>query len=154
MAIATLGKLVRLRRLTSADLLANEATVLRNGEPAYVAETGEIRVGDGTNGFINLPTGRSTRVVRTVTASHVITRGDDVIISNAGGATTVTLPSAALNPGRAYVIKNRGAGTVTVAATAGTVEAGATSIATGAITQAGAVNYFRYVSDGTNWYVA
>lgn len=153
MAIATLGRLVRFRRLTSADLLANEATVLRQGEPAYVAETGEIRVGDGTSGFINLPTGRSTRQVRTITANYTVTRADDVIIVSSG-TITVTLPSAVLNPGRAYVIKNRGAGTVTVAATAGTVEAGVTTINTGAITQAGATNFFRYISDGTNWYAA
>jgi hypothetical protein len=145
MAISTLGRLTRLRRLTSADLLANEATVLRNGEPGYVAETGEVRVGDGTNGFINLPSGRSTRQVRTVTAAHVLTRADDVVISNSASAPiTHTLPSAALNPGRAYTIKNRHAtGTITVAATAGTVDVSAIGVAP-------AVG--RYVSDGANWY--
>lgn len=142
MAFLRFGRTARIRKIATASAAA-ETEVLKNGEVAAVAETGEIRVGDGATTFINLPSSRS-RTVRTVTATGSLTRYDDVLIVNTGSATTQTLPSAVLNSGRAFVIKNRGAGTVTVGAAAGTVET--TSLAANA--------FARYISDGTNWYVA
>jgi hypothetical protein len=141
MAFLRFGRTTRIRKIASASAAA-ETEKLKNGEVVAIAETGEIRVGDGTNNFIDLPSSRN-RTVRTATATGSITRYDDVVIVNSGSATTQTLPSAVLNSGRAFTIKNRGAGTVTVAAVAGTVET--TSLATNASA--------RYVSDGTNWYV-
>lgn len=89
-----------------------------------------------------------TQNVLTVTGNTNLSLIHQIVIVNAAGATTQTLPSAVtaysscLNSD-VYTIKNRGAGTVTVAATAGTVET--TTINTG--------QSFTYVSDGTNWYV-
>lgn len=87
---------------------------------------------------------------RTVTADTTLDRTYQVVIVNSATGKTITLPSAvaarvSCGNSAVYIIKNIGAGTVTVAATAGTVEAAATSILTG--------QSFTYVSDGTNWYV-
>jgi hypothetical protein len=141
MALLRFGRTNRLREIAAANVTA-DTEVLRKGEAGYISETGEIRVGDGTNTFLNLKGGSRVRGVRTATATGNVTRSDDVVIVNSGSATTQTLPSAVLNSGRAFTIKNRGAGTVTVAAVAGTVET--TSLATNASA--------RYVSDGANWY--
>lgn len=89
-----------------------------------------------------------TQNVGTVTGNTTFDRTYQIIIVNAAGTTTQTLPSAvtALQSGGQsdfYTIKNIGAGTVTVAATAGTVET--TTILTG--------QSYNYVSDGTKWYV-
>lgn len=85
---------------------------------------------------------------RTVTADTTLDRTYQVVIHNSGSAHTITLPSAvtarvSCGNSASYTIKNIGAGTVTVAATAGTVEQ--TSITTG--------QSYTYISDGTNWYV-
>lgn len=89
-----------------------------------------------------------TQNVRTVTTNTTLDNTYQIVIVNAAGATTQTLPSAvsaysSCGNSDIYVIKNRGAGTVTVAATAGTVEQ--TSITTN--------QAYAYASDGTNWYV-
>lgn len=104
----------------------------------------------GVNGarWKDFYTRHCTQNVRTVTGNTTFDRTYQIIIVNAAGATTQTLPSAftALQSGGqsdCYTIKNRGAGTITVAATAGTVET--TTILTG--------QSYNYVSDGTNWYV-
>lgn len=89
-----------------------------------------------------------TANVLTVTTNTTLSNVHQIVIVNAAGATTQTLPSgtaaysACLNSD-VYTIKNRGAGTVTVAATAGTVEV--TTITTG--------QSYTFFSDGTNWYV-
>jgi len=145
MAVNTLGRLVRFRRVSQADLLAGETGVLKAGEPVYVTESGEIRVGDGTSSVLNLPSSRN-RTVRTVTASHTLTRADDVVFVNAAGATTATLPAANVNSGRQYTIKNIGAGTVTIAITGGGNIDGA---GPGTLAQ---YALLRVVSNGTQWY--
>lgn len=89
-----------------------------------------------------------TANVLTVTTNTTLSNVHQIVIVNAAGATTQTLPSGTaaysvcLNSD-VYTIKNRGAGVVTVAATAGTVEV--TTITTG--------QSYTFFSDGTNWYV-
>lgn len=89
-----------------------------------------------------------TANVLTVTGNTTFDNTYQIVVVNAAGATTQTLPSGTaaystcLNSD-VYTIKNRGAGTVTVAATAGTVEV--TTITTG--------QSYTFFSDGTNWYV-
>ena len=53
-------------------------------------------------------------VVRAVSTSGAVADADDVIVAT--GTITITLPLAAQSVGRTLVVKNTGAGTVTVAA--------------------------------------
>ena len=53
-------------------------------------------------------------VVRSVSTSGAVADADDVIVAT--GTITITLPLAAQSVGRTLVVKNTGAGTVTVAA--------------------------------------
>lgn len=85
---------------------------------------------------------------RTVTVDTTLDRTYQIVFVNSASARTITLPSAVTSRvsngnSAVYVIKNLGAGTVTVAASAGTVEQ--TSITTN--------QSYTYTSDGTNWYV-
>ena len=138
MALNKLGRLARVRSVTAANA-ATETEVLRAGEPGFVSDTGDLRVGDGTTAFSALKSVRNHRRVRTVTATGNVNADDEVVIVNSGSATTQTLPAAASNSGRAISITNRGAGVVTV------------GNQTGGPTLAQGVGG-RYVSDGTTWY--
>lgn len=72
---------------------------------------------------------------------------NDYVIEATSGTFTVTLPTAIGITGRIYVVKNTGAGTITVATTGGqTIDGGATV----SLTQ----NLFTMVqSNGANWIV-
>lgn len=107
-----------------------------------------VQLGDTDTRWKDIYGRHVTANVRTVTGNTTFDRTYQIIIVNAAGATTQTLPSAvtaltSCGNSDVYTIKNRGAGTVTVAATAGTVEV--TTITTG--------QAYTYYSDGTNWYV-
>lgn len=69
----------------------------------------------------------------------------DLIIRGTG-TWTLTLPTAVGIAGKFYVVKNSGAGTITLATSGGeTIDGGAPgTVAAGAVT--------RLVSDGTNWF--
>lgn len=147
MAVNYLGRLTRLRRVSQADLQAGETTVLKAGEPVYVTETGEIRVGDGVTSVLNLPSTRN-RSIRTVTGATTAVRSDDLIIVNAAGATNTTLPVAAGNTGRTITVKNIGAGAASVVVSGGgNIDGAATNTAPN--TQ---YAFGRYFSNGTQWY--
>lgn len=78
----------------------------------------------------------------TKTASYTATVNDSVVFANGAGI-TITLPSAVTaGMGRMYVVKNTGASSVTIGATAGSVDA--TTVAAGAAA--------RYISDSVNWW--
>ena len=143
MAFLRFGRTARIRKIATASAAA-ETEVLTNGEVAAVSETGEIRVGDGTTAFINLPSSRN-RLIRSVSANYTVTRYDDVVIVSSGSP-TITLPSATLNSGRIYTVKNAGAGSVTVAG-------GGTNI-DGAANSSALAQYalLRVISNGTQWY--
>jgi hypothetical protein len=64
--------------------------------------------------------------VRTITATGTTLNSyDDVVLVNAGGATTTTLLSTAAT-GKTYTIKNIGAGAATVSAGSGTIDGAGT----------------------------
>ena len=64
-------------------------------------------------------------VVRAVSTSGAVADADDVIVAT--GTITITLPLAAQSVGRMLVVKNTGAGTVTVAASGSDTIDGAAS---------------------------
>lgn len=87
--------------------------------------------------------------VVTVTGAYTMVSGDRIVIADSSSGFVVTLPSAVTaGTGKAYTVKNVNTGTVTMASTAGTVDAGAASLVT--ISQ-WAVRTF--VSDGANWFL-
>ncbi len=73
----------------------------------------------------------------------------------ASGAITITLPSAALNEGREYLIKNIGSNNVTIARSGSNLIDGTTS-ATLIYAASSAEGYTGCIacSDGTNWYLS
>jgi hypothetical protein len=95
--------------------------------------------------------GAARGAYRSVTTSGNVLSGDYLLICNAaGGAITLTLPPAALVPGRIYVFKriNSGANTVTV-------DAYASETIDGALTHVLSPqwNAITIISDGTAWYI-
>ena len=64
-------------------------------------------------------------VVRAVSTSSTVADADDVIVAT--GTITITLPLASQSVGRTLVVKNAGAGTVTVAAAGSDLIDGAAS---------------------------
>jgi hypothetical protein len=83
-----------------------------------------------------------------ISANYTVLPNDSNIFAT--GTITVTLPSAVVFGGREITIYNVGTGTITVAATAGTVSIASIAAAGGAP----ANNSVAYVSNGTNWYTA
>jgi hypothetical protein len=95
--------------------------------------------------------GAARGAYRSVTTSGNVVSGDYFLICNAaGGSITLTLPPAALVPGRIYVFKriNSGANTVTV-------DAYASETIDGALTHVLSPqwNAITIISDGTAWYI-
>lgn len=79
------------------------------------------------------------------TADYTIGPGGLGIVNCTSGSFTVTLPTAMGVTGRLHIIKNSGAGTITLATTGGqTIDGGAPgTVAAGAV--------IRLVSDGAGW---
>lgn len=97
-----------------------------------------------------IPLTPALRSLVTKTAAYTITNSDDIVLCNAaGGAFTVTLPSATGNTGRQFVVKrlNSGSNTVAVAAVGGQTIDGASSVSL-------SVQYqiITVVCDGSNWF--
>jgi hypothetical protein len=72
---------------------------------------------------------------------------DDRVIDCTTGTYTITLPTAASQTGRTFIIRNSGTGTITIGRTGAETISGATSQ-----TLAG-YGYLQVVSNGTNWLV-
>ena len=72
---------------------------------------------------------------------------DDRVIDCTSGTYTITLPTAASQTGRTFIIRNSGTGTITIGRTGAETISGATSQ-----TLAG-YGYLQVVSNGTNWLV-
>ena len=91
------------------------------------------------------------RNVKSVTAAHTASRGEDVILVNAtGGAVTVTLPAAGQYSGLQFIIKKTDA-----SANAVTIDGSGAETIDGAATQVLTVQYqsITVVSDGTGWQI-
>ena len=83
----------------------------------------------------------------TVTASTTLDATMQMVMVNAIGATTITLPDARLCSGREYDVKELGIGAITVTAVFGNIDGSATDTIT-------ALNSCKtYKSDGTNYYI-
>ncbi|MCD6123798.1 polymer-forming cytoskeletal protein, partial [bacterium] len=100
----------------------------------YLATGQEIR----SHGGISLP-------IRTVNSNVTLTATDYTVLAN--GTITITLPAASSYPGKVYVIKNIGTGTVTVSPSSGTID--------GASSKTLSSQYYSIMvqSDGSNWYI-
>lgn len=87
---------------------------------------------------------------QTVTSAGPTAIVKNITFVSFGGTATVTLPSASLNIGISYKVKNLTANAVTVNSSAGTIDG--ISAATG-ITLATQYAAASFVSDGANWFV-
>lgn len=140
----------------TVEIFGSNAAFASSGTQAI---TNGIAYGTGNAGVLDLrvsvPPGVSqytgtpySNGLRTITASTTLTTADFVVLVNAAAAATVTLPSAVVvgAGSRGFIIKNIGAATVTLAATAGNVEGGAS-------TTIAPYESVTAVSDGANWWV-
>lgn len=79
-----------------------------------------------------------------VSATYSANVGDTVIFAN--GTFTITLPSPSVCKGKLFIIKNTGAGTITVAGITGNVDGAANTTQATTIAKS-------YVSDGTDYWI-
>jgi hypothetical protein len=90
-------------------------------------------------------------VVTTVTGATTLSDSNDYVVANAaGGAFTVTLPTAVGRTGKGFVVKrlNSGANNVTVGTTSSqTIDGATTRVLTSQYELVGVI------SDGSNWHV-
>jgi hypothetical protein len=132
-----------------AETLINEAASLGCRSPREI-ELAKLALENRI--AVYLQGGGATRgAYRSVSATGNVVSGDYFLICNAaGGSITLTLPPAALVPGRIYVFKriNSGANTVTV-------DAYASETIDGALTHVLSPqwNSITIMSDGTAWYI-
>ena len=124
------------------------------GDLWWDTTTGQLRIyyNDGTSSqWVDAAVGAAGPQALTVpyvakTATYTATT-DDYTVDCTTGTFTVTLPTAVGATGRVYIVKNSGAGTITVATTSSqTIDGSSTvSLATNAVT--------RVQSNGSNWIV-
>jgi len=132
-----------------AETLINEAASLGCRSP-WEIELAKLALENRIATY--LQGGGATRgAYRSVTTSGNVVSGDYFIVADAtGGAITMTLPPAALVPGRIYVFKriNSGANTVTV-------DAYGSETIDGALTHVLSPqwNSITIISNGTAWYI-
>ena len=132
-----------------AETLINEAASLGCRSP-WEVELAKLALENRIATY--LQGGGATRgTYRSVTASGNVVSGDYLIIADAaGGAITMTLPQAALVPGRIYVFKriNSGANAVIVDPSgAETIDGAAT------YTLSAQWNSVTIMSNGTAWFI-
>ena len=101
-------------------------------------------VDGGTGAWTAIPS-PGNLAVNPQTISYIALPADQIIQMNAAGATAVTLPVAGISTGKVYWVKNIGAGTCTVSAASGNIDANATI----AITQWQA---YQFYWDGSTWH--
>jgi len=132
-----------------AETLINEAASLGCRSP-WEIELAKLALENRIATYLSVA-GAMRGAYRTVTASGNVVSGDYLIVADAtAGAITMTLPPAALVPGRIYVFKriNSGANTVTV-------DAYGSETIDGALTHALSPqwNSITIISNGTAWYI-
>ena len=93
-----------------------------------------------------------TQAITTVNGAYSIATTDYTVVCNNPGTTkTLTLPSAAGNTGKVFIIKRIGAGGCSVSGVAAVD--GGSSIFLSAPGTAGGSSAIMVQSDGTNWYI-
>jgi hypothetical protein len=134
--------------------IANEDMVLGSNN------SNRLRIKGGGNILINEPSDNGVDELQvngsisgigfkqayvTKTGAYTATN-DDYVIDCTSGTFTVTLPASSGRTGRILIIKNSGAGTITV-------DGNASETIDGAATYAISVQYgtIQIISDGTNW---
>jgi len=80
---------------------------------------------------------------KAITATYSANVSDTVLFGN--GTFTITLPSPSVCKDKLFIIKNTGAGTLTVAGITGNVDGAASTTQTANVAKS-------YVSDGTNYF--
>jgi hypothetical protein len=134
----------------------NGTTVEIEGETSTTINSGvgNVNIGNasGTTTIVSpavMSAGVSVAVASTAT-SITLSNTNYIVIGTNGTAITLTLPAAASNAGRMYIIKSAGAGDITLDATPNAQFIDGRST----YTIAGGGNISKtIVSDGTNWYV-
>ena len=112
--------------------------------PGIVQPDGSTILIDPVTSIISTA-GVGTLVVNEQTADYNALSGDQIIQMNAAGATTVTLPTSMVATGKLYWVKNIGAGTCTVEAATGNIDADASI----PLTQWQA---YQFYWDGSTWH--
>ena len=116
-----------------------DTTLARTGA-SQLTLTGALIVSSA----LNTSAGR-TKNISVKTANYTLVSTDHIIVANNSSSFTLTLPAASSNTGREYIIKNKGAGVVTVDATAlGQLD----GVNTTTVEQYSALTV---ISDGTTW---
>ena len=124
------------------------------GTAVTVADTGTVTstmILDGTIATADLADGAITPIKTSggyvaKTALYTATN-DDRVIDCTTGTYTITLPTAASQTGRIFVIRNSGTGTITIGRT------GAETIAGGTSQTLAGYGHLEVMSNGTNWLV-
>ena len=108
---------IQLRRDSVADWYSNNPT-LASGEPGVETDTQRLRIGDGSTATTSLAVHQP---IRTYAATGDVTLADSddythIFVTTGATDRTITLPTAADNVNRQYVIKkvDSGTGTVTI----------------------------------------
>ena len=107
----------------------------------------DLRAGNITATTFN---GSVVEGTQTVTSAGPTAITKNVTFVSFGGTSTVTLPSASLNTGISYKVKNLTSNAVTVNSSAGSIDGIAAATGITLSTQYAAASF---VSDGTNWYI-
>lgn len=90
---------------------------------------------------------KKQRALVTKTAAYTTVAADSVVIANSATAITITLLSAVTaTAGKVFTVKNKGAGVVTVASAAGTIDGAANKT----LAQWASATF---ISDGANWFI-
>ena len=142
---------IQLRRDSVADWYSNNPT-LASGEPGVETDTHRLRIGDGATATTSLAVHQPIRTYA-ATADVTLADSDDythIFVTTGATDRTITLPTAADNANRQYVIKkvDSGSGTVTIDGEgAETIDGEATKLLT---TQ---YSWMTIVCDGSEWHV-
>lgn len=142
---------IQLRRDSVADWYSENPTPA-NGEAIVETDTHRLRVGDGTTAAKSLPAHQPISAYA-ATADVTLADANDythIMVTTAASDLTVTLPTAADNEHRTYVVKkvDSGAGTVTIDGEgAETVDGETTKLL---VTQ---YSFMRVLCDGSEWHV-
>lgn len=120
-----------------------------NPATGYIASTDTLDTfRKKTNGLaVAVASLANVQAISIKTSGYTITNADKIIICNSGTPFTVVLPAAVSNTGVDFVVKNKGAGVITIdASTAGLIEGAST-------TTLPQYSSIRVISDGTTWNV-
>ena len=111
-----------------------------------------LDVASGSGTFANLYSNGLVQMLgvnvkyRNISATYTATTGDDYFINITSGTFTLNLPTAATPYGQVYVIKNSGAGTVTLDPFSTETIDGSTTVTMNVQNQT-----YTIIGDGTNW---